>query len=194
MVMFTGLVEAVGEVVEVTRDEDGAMIEIASEIAGELEPGDSISVSGACLTARDIEAGRFRADVVAETLRRTTLGELTGGSRVNLELALRMSDRLGGHVVLGHVDGVGELRARHDSGEIEVEIDEELARYVVEKGSIALDGVSLTVAAVEDSMLTVALIPQTRDGTTLGEAPVGARLNVEVDILAKHLERLVASR
>jgi riboflavin synthase len=170
------------------------MIEIASEIAEELEPGDSISVSGACLTARDIEAGRFRADVVAETLRRTTLGELTGGSRVNLELALRMSDRLGGHVVLGHVDGVGELRARHESGEIEVEIDEQLARYVVEKGSIALDGVSLTVAAVEDSMLTVALIPQTRDGTTLGEAPVGARLNVEVDILAKHLERLVASR
>jgi riboflavin synthase len=194
MVMFTGLVEAVGEVVVVTRDADGAMIEIASEIAGELEPGDSISVSGACLTARDIEGARFRADVVAETLRRTTLGELTGGSRVNLELAMRMSDRLGGHVVLGHVDGVGELRARHDSGEIDVEIDEELARYVVEKGSIALDGVSLTVAAVEDSMLTVALIPQTRDGTTLGEAPVGARLNVEVDILAKHLERLVASR
>jgi riboflavin synthase len=192
--MFTGLVEAVGEVVEVTRDEDGAMIQIASDIAEELEPGDSISVSGACLTARDIEAGRFRADVVAETLRRTTLGELTGGSRVNLELALRMSDRLGGHVVLGHVDGVGELRARHESGEIEVEINEQLARYVVEKGSIALDGVSLTVAAVEDSMLTVALIPQTRDATTLGEAPVGARLNVEVDILAKHLERLVASR
>jgi riboflavin synthase len=192
--MFTGLVEAVGEVVEVTRDENGAMIQIASEIAEELEPGDSISVSGACLTARDIEGGRFRADVVAETLRRTTLGELTGGSRVNLELALRMSDRLGGHVVLGHVDGVGELRARHASGEIEVEIDEQLARYVVEKGSIALDGVSLTVAAVEDSMLTVALIPQTCDGTTLGEAPVGARLNVEVDILAKHLERLVASR
>jgi riboflavin synthase len=192
--MFTGLVEAVGEVVEVTREEDGAVIEIASAIAGELQPGDSISVSGACLTAREIEAGRFRADVVAETLRRTTLGELTGGSRVNLELALRMSDRLGGHVVLGHVDGVGELRARHDSGEIEVEIADELARYVVEKGSIALDGVSLTVAAVEDSTLTVALIPQTCESTTLGEAPIGARLNVEVDILAKHLERLVASR
>ncbi|MGD1051099.1 MAG: riboflavin synthase [Solirubrobacteraceae bacterium] len=192
--MFTGLVEAVGEVVEVTREGDGAVIEIASAIAGELRPGDSISVSGACLTARDVEAGRFRADVVSETLRRTTLGELAGGSRVNLELALRLSDRLGGHVVLGHVDGVGELLARHDSGEIEVEIDDELVRYVVEKGSIALDGVSLTVAAVEDATVTVALIPQTRESTTLGEAPVGARLNVEVDILAKHLERLVVSR
>jgi riboflavin synthase len=192
--MFTGLVEAVGEVVEVTREGDGAVIEIASAIAGELRPGDSISVSGACLTARDVEAGRFRADVVSETLRRTTLGELAGGSRVNLELALRLSDRLGGHVVLGHVDGVGELLARHDSGEIEVEIDDELVRYVVEKGSIALDGVSLTVAAVEDATVTVALIPQTRESTTLGEAPVGARLNVEVDILTKHLERLVVSR
>jgi riboflavin synthase len=192
--MFTGLVEAVGEVVGVEADERGAVIEIASAIAGELEPGDSIAVSGACLTAREIDGGHFRADVVAETLRRTTLGELAGGSRVNLELPLRLSDRLGGHVVLGHVDGVGELLARHDSGEIEVEIDDELVRYVVEKGSIALDGVSLTVAAVEDATVTVALIPQTRESTTLGEAPVGARLNVEVDILTKHLERLVVSR
>ena len=102
-----------------------------------------------------------------------------------------MSDRLGGHVVLGHVDGVGEVRARHASGEIEVEIGEELARYVVEKGSIALDGVSLTVAAVDGATVTVALIPQTRESTTLGEAAAGRRLNVEVDILAKHLERLV---
>ena len=190
--MFTGLVEAVGEVVGVERDERGAVIEIASTIAGELEPGDSIAVSGACLTAREIDGGHFRADVVAETLRRTTLGELAGGSRVNLELPLRLSDRLGGHVVLGHVDGVGEVRARHDSGEIEVAIDERLSRYVVEKGSIAFDGVSLTVAAVDSSTVTVALIPATRESTTLGEAAVGARLNVEVDIMAKHLERLVS--
>jgi riboflavin synthase len=190
--MFTGLVEAVGEVVGVEHDERGAVIEIASAIAGELEPGDSIAVSGACLTAREIDGGHFRADVVAETLRRTTLGELAGGSRVNLELPLRLSDRLGGHVVLGHVDGVGEVRARHDSGEIEVAIDEQLSRYVVEKGSIALDGVSLTVAAVDSSTVTVALIPATRESTTLGEAAVGARLNVEVDIMAKHLERLVS--
>jgi len=180
--MFTGLVEAVGEVVAVARDEHGAVIEIATPIADELSEGDSVSVSGACLTARQIEHGRFRADIVEETLRRTTLGELSGGSRVNLELALRLSDRLGGHVVLGHVDGVGEVSASRESGEIEVEIDEQLSRYVVEKGSIALDGVSLTVA----------LIPSTREGTTLGEVAVGRRLNVEVDILAKHLERLVS--
>ena len=192
--MFTGLVEAVGEVVGVERDEAGAVLEISCSIADELEPGDSISVSGACLTAREIDGTRFRADVVAETLRRTTLGELAGGSRVNLELPLRLSDRLGGHVVLGHVDGVGEVSARRDSGEIEVMINEQLSRYVVEKGSIALDGVSLTVAAVGASSFTVALIPQTRQSTTLGEAAVGRRLNVEVDILAKHLERLVAAR
>jgi riboflavin synthase len=190
--MFTGLVAAVGEVVGVERDERGVVIEIASPIAGELAPGDSIAVSGACLTAREIDSGRFRADIVSETLRRTTLGELAGGSRVNLELPLRLSDRLGGHVVLGHVDGVGEVRARRDSGEIEVSIDEELSRYVVEKGSIALDGVSLTVAAVDASTVTVALIPATRESTTLGKAAVGARLNVEVDIMAKHLERLVS--
>jgi riboflavin synthase len=190
--MFTGLVEAVGEVVGLERDAAGAILEIDAAIADELHPGDSIAVNGACLTAREIEGSRFRADVVAETLRRTTLGGLSGGSRVNLELALRMSDRLGGHVVLGHVDGVGEVRARHESGEIEVEIDEDLARYVVEKGSIALDGVSLTVAAIDGTTLTVALIPQTCESTTLGDAAVGRRLNVEVDILAKHLERLVS--
>jgi riboflavin synthase len=190
--MFTGLVETMGEVVGVEHDERGAVIEIASSIADELEPGDSISVSGACLTAREIDRGCFRADVVSETLRRTTLGELAGGSRVNLELPLRLSDRLGGHVVLGHVDGVGEVRARRESGEIEVTIDEQLSRYVVEKGSIALDGVSLTVAAVDSSTVTVALIPATRESTTLGEAAVGVRLNVEVDIMAKHLERLVS--
>ena len=190
--MFTGLVEAVGEVVGVERDEAGAVLEISCSIADELEPGDSISVSGACLTAREIDGTRFRADVVAETLRRTTLGEIAGGSRVNLELPLRLSDRLGGHVVLGHVDGVGEVSARRDSGEIEVMINEQLSRYVVEKGSIALDGVSLTVAAVGASSFTVALIPQTRQSTTLGEAAVGRRLNVEVDILAKHIERLVS--
>jgi riboflavin synthase len=191
MVMFTGLVAAVGEVVGLERDADGALLEIAAPIVAELRPGDSIAVNGACLTARDTNGTRFRADVVAETLRRTTLGDLAGGSRVNLELALRVSDRLGGHVVLGHVDGVGEVRAQYESGEIEVAIDEQLSRYVVEKGSIALDGVSLTVAAVNGATLTVALIPQTRESTTLGEAAVGRRLNVEVDILAKHLERLV---
>ena len=190
--MFTGLVEAVGNVVALAHDADGAaVIEVASPLAGELSPGDSVAVSGACLTAREIEGDRFRADIISETLRRTTLGDLAVGSRVNLELPLRASDRLGGHIVLGHVDGVGEVRARHESGEIEVEIDGGLSRYVVEKGSIALDGVSLTVAGLDGDTLTVALIPATREATTLGEAAVGRRLNVEVDILAKHVERLV---
>ena len=192
--MFTGLVEGIGDVVAVRR-EDGsgtALVEIASPLAAELAPGDSVAVSGACLTAREVAGGRFSADVVAETLRRTTLGELEPGARVNLELPLRASDRLGGHVVLGHVDGVGEVRARSESGEIEVQIADELSRYVVEKGSIALDGVSLTVAALHGPRLTVALIPATREATTLGDAQVGRRLNVEVDILAKHVERLVA--
>ena len=190
--MFTGLVAAVGEVVGIEPEADGTLLEIAAPIVAEMSPGDSVAVNGACLTAREIDGERFPADVVAETLRRTTLGDLDGGSRVNLELALRLSDRLGGHVVLGHVDGVAEVSAQHPSGEIEVTIDEQLARYVVEKGSIALDGVSLTVAAIDGARLTIALIPQTREATTLGEATVGRRLNVEVDILAKHLERLVS--
>jgi riboflavin synthase len=190
--MFTGLVEAMGEVVDIERHEHGAVLEIASPLANELGAGDSIAVAGTCLTARELIPGRVRVDVVEETLRRTTLGELVSGSLVNLELALRLSDRLGGHIVLGHIDGVGAVRARRDDGGIEVEIDEALARYVVEKGSIALDGVSLTVAAVEGTMLAVALIPETREATTLGAADVGTRLNVEVDILAKHIERLVA--
>ena len=192
--MFTGLVAGRGTVVGVTPSEAGARIEIESPLAAELAPGDSIAINGACLTARETSGRRFQADVVWETLRRTTLGELSGGSPVNLELALRASDRLGGHFVLGHVDGMGEVRAVHDSGAIEVSIDEDLARYVVEKGSIALDGVSLTVAALDGATVTIALIPETREATTLGALAPGSRLNVEVDILAKHLERLAVAR
>jgi len=191
--MFTGLVAGRGTVVGVERSEVGARIEIEAQLASELTTGDSIAINGACVTAREISGSRFRADVVWETLRRTTLGELVAGSPVNLELALRASDRLGGHFVLGHVDGVGEVRAVHESGEIEVQLDEELARYVVEKGSIALDGVSLTVAAIEGSTVTIALIPQTREATTFGALVPGSRLNVEVDILAKHIERLAVA-
>jgi riboflavin synthase len=191
--MFTGLVEGRGTVVGVERSEVGARIEIEAQLASELTTGDSIAINGACLTAREISGSRFRADVVWETLRRTTLGGLAAGSSVNLELALRASDRLGGHFVLGHVDGVGEVRAVHESGEIEVQLDEDLARYVVEKGSIALDGVSLTVAAIDGSTVTIALIPQTREATTFGALVPGSRLNVEVDILAKHIERLAVA-
>jgi riboflavin synthase len=192
--MFTGLVAGAGVVVAIDGDREGgaAELEIETPLASELGPGDSIAVNGACLSARDIDDRRFRADVVAETLRRTTLGDLQPGSRVNLELPLRAADRLGGHFVLGHVDGVGEIRASHPSGEIEIAIPPALARYVVEKGSIAVDGVSLTVAGLDGEVVTIALIPQTRAATTLGEAAPGRRVNIEVDILAKHVERLVA--
>jgi riboflavin synthase len=189
--MFTGLVAARGTVIGVEPSEAGARIEIDTELAAELASGDSIAINGACLTAREISGSRFQADVVWETLRRTTLGELAAGSQVNLELALRASDRLGGHFVLGHVDGVGEVRAVHESGEIEVQLDEELARYVVEKGSIAVDGVSLTVASVGDSSFTVSLIPTTLARTTLGLRLVGDAVNLEVDVMAKYAERLL---
>jgi riboflavin synthase len=192
--MFTGLVNALGTVVSVAPGEaGGARIEIDSELAGELAEGDSVAVNGVCLSAAPLSASSFAADVVAETLRRTTLGGLGAGERVNLELALRASDRLGGHVVLGHVDGVGEIRARHPGGEIEIAIDAPLARYVVEKGSIALHGVSLTVASLDGATLTVALIPQTLASTTFGACAVGDGVNVEVDILAKHVEKLLVA-
>jgi len=191
--MFTGLVAEQGVVVALERDEDGhGRLEIEAALAGELGHGESVAVNGACLTVRGTGDGRFRVDVVAETLRRTMLGDLEPGARVNLEPALRVSDRLGGHFVLGHIDGVGEVRATHPSGEIEVAIEPSLARYVVEKGSIAIDGVSLTVAAIDGDLVTIALIPETRAATTLGAVAPGSRVNIEVDILAKHIEALVA--
>jgi riboflavin synthase len=193
--MFTGLVADLGTVASVVPGDGGAArLRIETGLAGELAAGDSVAVNGVCLTALALDAGAFEADVVAETLRRSSLGALGPGARVNLELALRAADRLGGHVVLGHVDGLGEVTLVDDaSGEIGVALDPALLRYVVEKGSIALDGVSLTVAAVDDRSLTVALIPETRRRTTLGAARPGTRLNVEVDVLAKHLEKLVAA-
>jgi riboflavin synthase len=192
--MFTGLVGGKGTVVGVEPSDAGARIEIETALAAALAHGDSIAINGACVTAREVAGTRFAADVVPETLRRTTLGELEPGSEVNLELALRASDRLGGHFVLGHVDGTASVLAVHESGEIEVAIEEGLARYVVEKGSIALDGVSLTVAGLDGTTVTIALIPETREATTLGSLAPGSRLNVEVDILAKHLERLAVLR
>jgi riboflavin synthase len=190
--MFTGLVAAKGVVNTFEPAPAGASIWVQSPLGAELAPGDSIAINGACVTATEIDGERFRADVVHETLRRTTLGELRTGSTVNLELPLRAADRLGGHFVLGHVDGVGEVRAVHDSGEIEIALDDALLRYVAQKGSIAIDGVSLTIAGLDEDGVTIALIPETRAATTLGDAAPGMRVNVEVDILAKHLERLVA--
>jgi riboflavin synthase len=192
--MFTGLVAYLGTVVGLETRAGGSRLTIASDrLTDDLSVGDSISVSGACLTAVSVDESRFVADVVAETLRRTTLGELAVGSRVNLELPLRASDRLGGHVVLGHVDGVATVLELRADDSVVFEIDRSLARYVVEKGSIALDGISLTVASVDESSVTIALIPETRRSTTLGFVKIGSRVNVEVDILAKHVEKLVAA-
>jgi riboflavin synthase len=197
--MFTGLVADLGTVVSLERDADagglaaGARLRIASQLAGELVSGDSIAVNGVCLTATRLEPGSFAADVIAETLGRSSLGGLEAGASVNLELPLRASDRLGGHVVLGHVDGQGQVTSFTAAGVLVLEVDPGLLRYVVEKGSVALDGVSLTVAAVDDHSLSVALIPETLKRTTFGATGVGSRVNVEVDVLAKHVEKLVAA-
>jgi riboflavin synthase len=193
--MFTGLVADLGTVVARDATGDAARIAIATALAPELARGDSIAVNGVCLTATEIGADSFSADVVSETLRRSALDGLDAGARVNLELPVRASDRLGGHVVQGHVDGVGVVQEllREDSGaRLTVALPPALLRYVVEKGSIALDGVSLTVAAVDERSLTVALIPETLARTTLGAVAVGSRINVEVDVLAKHVEKLLA--
>jgi riboflavin synthase len=190
--MFTGLVAAVGSVTSCETSDGGSRLQIRSDVAGDLAVGDSVAVNGTCLSATAVDDSSFWADVVGETLRRTTLGDLERGSSVNLELPLRASDRLGGHVVLGHVDGVASVTELRDDGEVVFELAPGLARYVVEKGSIALDGVSLTVAAIDGDAVTVALIPETRRSTTLGSVTIGSRVNVEVDILAKHVEKLVA--
>jgi len=191
--MFTGLVADLGSVISLDRDAAGARLRVATALAGELGPGDSIAVNGVCLTAIELESGSFAADVIAETLDRSSLGDLAVGARVNLELPLRASDRLGGHVVLGHVDGWAEVTSVTPAGVVVLEVDPGLLRYVVEKGSVALDGVSLTVAAVDDHSLSVALIPETLRRTTFGSRDVGSRVNVEVDVLAKHVEKLVAA-
>ncbi|MCW3050121.1 MAG: riboflavin synthase, alpha subunit [Solirubrobacterales bacterium] len=192
--MFTGLVEDLGTVAAVDATGDGVRLTLESRLARELGEGDSISVNGVCLTAVGVCGDRFGADVMHETLRRSSLGEVAAGSRVNLELALRADARLGGHMVQGHVDGVGAVAAVRPDGFariVTVEADPALLRYVVEKGSIAVDGVSLTVARVGDSDFDVSLIPETLERTNLGRAEPGAPVNLEVDILAKYVEKLV---
>jgi riboflavin synthase len=194
--MFTGLVADVGTVAELHATSEGARLAIESLLARELGEGDSVAVDGVCLTATGLCAGeRFGADVMQETLRRTSLGGLGVGSRVNLELALRPVDRLGGHVVQGHVDGVGVVDGVREEGfarVLRIDVDPGLLRYVVEKGSIAVDGVSLTVATVGDETFEVSLIPETLERTTLGDATAGRTVNLEVDVFAKYVEKLVA--
>jgi riboflavin synthase len=193
--MFTGLVEETGEIRGRDLRPDGARIRIlASATLEGARVGDSISVSGVCLTVTAMGAGEFSADLAAETLRRTTLGDLRPGDRVNLERPLRMDQRLGGHVVQGHVDGVGvvaEIAREGDGIWMDIEAPQALRRYIAEKGSIAVDGVSLTVARLADPRFSVALIPHTLAITTLGRRRTGDRVNLEVDILAKYVERLM---
>jgi len=194
--VFTGLVEAVVEVRAVGRRAGGALLDVERPATfGDVARGESISVSGVCLTAvPGVEAGRLRFDVSAETLERSTLGALRPGDAVNLERALAVGGRLGGHVVQGHVDATAPVTRLERSGEfwtLGVRLDPSFARYVVEKESVALDGVSLTVASLAEEELTVAVIPETFRATTLGRRRAGALLNVEVDVLAKYVERLL---
>lgn len=192
--MFTGLIADLGSVVGIERDPDGATLEIATALADELAEGDSVAVNGVCLTATTIKDGAFRAQAMQETLRRSSLERLQSGSRVNLELALRADGRLGGHIVQGHVDGTGAIAGQRGEGfarVLEIKLAPRLARYLVEKGSVAVDGVSLTVSEVHEEGFSVSLIPETLTRTNLGEVQVGDRVNIEADILAKHVERLI---
>ena len=186
--MFTGLVQEKGRV----RSAEGGRLVLDTRLAAELSEGDSVAVNGVCLTAVQTDGASFAADVVDETLRRSSLGRIGSGDEVNLELPLRASDRLGGHMVQGHVDGTGTIETAGD--ELRVSAPPELLRYVVEKGSIAVDGVSLAVADVDDEGFSVSLIPETLERTTLGALEPGREVNLEVDVLAKYVEKLVASR
>jgi riboflavin synthase len=192
--VFTGLVADLGTVVAVDATDEGVRLRVESRLAGELRDGDSVAVNGVCLTAVGSDGDGFGADVMHETLRRSSLSEIEPGGRVNLELPLRADERLGGHVVQGHVDGLGAVAAVREDGfarVVTIAADPDLLRYVVEKGSIAVDGVSLTVAAVDGDRFDVSLIPETLARTTLGAAAEGTPVNLEVDILAKYVEKLL---
>lgn len=195
--MFTGLIEHSGVVASVEQSTGGAVIAIETPLAATLEPGDSVAVNGVCLTATRPTGTIFSADVMNESLARTALGALAPGDQVNLELPLAVGDRLGGHIVQGHVDGVGEVSRLREAGfarVMRVTLPGGTARYVVERGSITIDGVSLTVSATGVDWLEVSLIPETRERTTLGEKAPGDPVNLEVDVLAKYVERLMDYR
>ena len=186
--IFTGIVEELGEVVEVG---DTRLAVRGPLVTSDATYGASIAVNGCCLTVAALDGDVFTADVMAETFKRTSLGALSPGDRVNLERPVRADGRLGGHIVQGHVDGTGTIES-HVEGVVRVGIDEGLARYVVEKGSVAVDGVSLTVVEAGDASFTVSLIPATLELTTLGYKGPGDPVNVEVDVLAKYVERLLS--
>ena len=193
--MFTGIVAELGEVAGIDHHGDAARLTIRGSTEG-VALGESIAVNGVCLTVTGILGGTFTADVMGETLSRSGLGALTPGDPVNLERSVRLADRMGGHLVQGHVDGVGEvleIRPAEDGRELTFALPNGYGRYVVEKGSIAVDGVSLTVSGVGDDWFGVALIPHTLEVTTLGALERGDRVNLEVDLMAKYVERLMGS-
>lgn len=193
--MFTGLIQGIGEVRSLDRGEEGARLKIATSLGPEIGPGDSVAVNGICLTATAADDAGFETEAMNRTLEVTALGSVEAGDRVNLELAMKASDRLGGHIVQGHVDGVGEVSSVIDDGfakRLRVALDRDLLRYAIEKGSVALDGVSLTISTLGDDWLEVSLIPETLERTNLGSAEAGRKINVECDVIAKHVERLVA--
>ena len=194
--MFTGLIEDLGELAELESNELGARLTIRSALAAQLSEGDSVAVNGVCLTATEIDAESFSADAMNETLSRSSLGDAEPGSALNLELPVRANGHLGGHIVQGHVDGVGSIAATREDGialVVTVAAAPELLRFVAEKGSIAVDGVSLTVSRVDDQGFDVWLIPETTQRTNLGGAALGRTVNLEVDILAKYVERLLTT-
>lgn len=200
--MFTGIVEELGEVVGIEAIGDSARLTVRGPlVTGDASNGDSIAINGVCLTVTEFQDGVFSADVMGETLSRSSLGALAPGAAVNLERPLRPDGRLGGHIVQGHVDGTGTVLARRPAANWEVlriSISPSLARYLVEKGSVAVDGISLTVSALGESggehWFEVSLIPATLERTTLGGKQPGALVNLEVDMIAKYVERLLAGR
>jgi riboflavin synthase len=195
--VFTGLIQDIGSVEAIDTGGDGATLRIGTRLAAEVAPGDSVAVDGVCLTASEVSDAGFAAEAMNQTLRLTSLGGLEAGAPVNLELAVKPSERLGGHILQGHVDGVGEVVSVEEDGfarRLRVRLAPDLLRYAVERGSIGLGGVSLTVSGLGEDWLEVSLIPETLERTTLGRAVEGAGLNVEADVVAKYVERLVAYR
>lgn len=192
--MFTGIVKELGTVEEIERSGSGARLRIAATFAGDLAPGDSVAVNGACLTATELGNGGFAADVMNQSLTLTSLGSLEAGDRVNLEPALRAGDALGGHIVQGHVDCAGEVAAVTGDGfasRMRITVPGKYGRYLVERGSVTVDGVSLTVASLSDDGFEVSLIPETLERTTLGERSSGDDVNLEFDVIARYVERLL---
>ncbi|GAA3216590.1 riboflavin synthase [Actinocorallia longicatena] len=196
--MFTGIVEELGEIVSKTDGPESAVLEIRGPlVTSDAVHGASIAVNGVCLTVVDLKEDTFTADVMQESLDRSSLGALVAGSRVNLERPVRLQDRLGGHLVQGHVDGVGEIISRTPSEKweiVRISLPSAITRYVVEKGSITVDGISLTVVEAAEDSFTVSLIPTTLELTTLGRKGPGDPVNLEVDVVAKYVERMIGAR